>query len=137
MFLDLHINLSNHSLCTSQKQEPDFSPFHSRMAVSALGDSQVCGDLGAFVSIYVLPRCDWSAQVAREIVFRPLNPVCSAFWYSSYYSKIPFGVLNESTVSLGGAVLGGLHDTWDRAHPFYQARRNLLSRGTRSLVKAT
>lgn len=22
-------------------------------------------------------------------------------------------------------MLGGLHDTWDRAHPFYQARRSL------------
>lgn len=76
MFLDLHINLRNHSLCTSQKQSQTFPPFHSRMAVSALGDSQVCGDPGAFVSIYVLPGCDWSAQVAREIVFRPLNPLC-------------------------------------------------------------
>lgn len=79
------------------------------MPVSALGDPQVCGNLGAFASIYVLPGCDWSAQVAREIVFRPLNPMCSAFWYSSYDSKIPFSVLNVSPgVSLGGAVLGGL-----------------------------
>lgn len=80
------------------------------------------------ICVDLCPSWLWllSTSSQRGCLQASKSPVCSAFWYSSYYSKIPFSVLNISTgVSLGGAVLGDLHDTWDRAHPFYQARRNI------------
>lgn len=77
MFLDLHINLSNHYFFYVQvRNNTQHFLLSFTYGVPALNSPHIYRDLGAFPLIYALSDRGWSAQVAREIVLRPLNPLC-------------------------------------------------------------